>query len=235
MGMHRLLFPVAALLLSGCAAIPQQSAVKEVHICGAEGCDAIANKYAAGQLLTGFQQLLKANEGEKVTICSSNPKTRACESVGVCQFVLGGFVPGNGCSESMVFSEIVMGKQPGQVDLKANMPLTFIWTPVYCVTTAATLSVQSPDEIYLEFQPRFCSWMAVGPMMATFNFAIESIDLSRGQIGGYWSHAVKGGGNGRGSGYLILQFPKAMPRGENWFVGQSVSSSPSAQVSGNQR
>ncbi len=231
MGKHRwsLLVAAVALFVSGCTAIPQKNAAKEVHICGAEDCATAVQKYSAGQLLTGFQQLLKANEGEKVTICSSNPKTRACESVGACQFVLGGIIPGNGCSQNMVFSEIATGKQPGQIDLKADMPLTFIWTPVYCETTAATLSVRSPDDIFLEFQPRFCSWMAVGPMTATFNFAVESIDLNRGQIGGYWSHAVKGGGNGRGSGYLILKFPKSMPSGENWFVEQSPPPSPTAQ------
>lgn len=215
MGLHRwsLLLAATALLLSGCAAIPQQKAVKEVHICNAEDCATAGQKYSAGQLLTGFQQLLKANEGEKVTICASDPKTHACESVGICQFVLGGMLPGNGCADHIVFSEIATGDQTGQLALKADMPLTFIWTPVYCVTATAALSVRSADEISLDFQPRFCSWMAVGPMVATFSFAVESIDLSHGQIGGYWSHAVKGGGNGRGSGYAVLQFPKAMPRG----------------------
>lgn len=222
MAMHRWSLLAAALLLAGCTALPQQSSVKEVHICDAADCETAASKYSAAQLLAGLQQLLKANEGEKVTIYSSNPKTRACESVGACQFVLGGIFPGNGCSDSMVFSEIGMGKQADQIDLKASMPLTFIWTPVYCATTAATLSVRSPDEISLEFQPRFCSWMAVGPMTATFNLAVESIDLNHGQIGGYWSHAVKGGGNGRGSGYLVLKFPKAMPAGENWLVAQPL-------------
>jgi uncharacterized protein YceK len=225
MDMHRwslLVAAAAALLLSGCAAIPQQSAVKEVHICNTENCATVDQKYSAGQLLAGFQKLLKANEGEKVTICDSDPKTRACESVGICQFVLGGILPGNGCSQSMVFSEIAKGKQADQLSLKADMPLTFIWTPVECAATAATLSVRSPDEISLEFQPRFCAWMVVGTMSATFNFAVESIDMSHGQIGGYWSHAVKGTGNGRGSGYALLKFPKAMPSGENWLLAQPL-------------
>lgn len=233
MDMHRwmlLVAAAAALLLSGCAAIPQQNAVKEVRICGAEECDTTGHKYSAGQLVSGFQQLLKANEGEKVTICSSDPKTHACESVGICQFVLGGILPGNGCSESMVFSEIAKGKQTDQIDLKADMPLTFIWTPVACKATAATLSVRSPAEISLEFEPRFCAWMVVGTMSATFNFAVDSLDFNRGEIGGYWSHAVSGTGNGRGSGYAILQFPKAMPRGENWLAGQPSLTPAGAQL-----
>ena len=238
MNMHRwslLVAAVAALLLSGCAAIPQQSNVKEVRVCGAEDCDTSGRKYSAGQLVAGFQQLLKANEGEKVTICSSDPKTRTCESVGICQFVLGGILPGNGCSQSMVFSEIAKDKQKDHINLKADMPLTFIWTPVACKATAATLSVHSPDEISLEFEPRFCAWMVVGTMSATFNFAVDSIDLNRGQVGGYWSHAVSGTGNGRGSGYAILQFPKAMPRGQNWLAAQPLSSSPGMQLSRSER
>jgi hypothetical protein len=59
-------------------------------------------------------------------------------------------------------------------------------------------------------------------MSATFNFAVESIDLSHGQIGGDWSHAVKGTGNGRGSGYALLKFPKAMPAGVSWLVGSTL-------------
>jgi hypothetical protein len=163
------------------------------------------------------------DEGEKVTIYDSNPKTRNCESVGVCQFVLGGILPGNGCSQSMVFSEITTGKQqPHQINMKVDMPLTFIGTPVFCSITDATFSVHSPDQISLELQPRFCSWMVMGVMSATFNFAVNSLDLNSGEIGGYWSHAVSGTGNGRGSGYAVLKFPKAMPSDENWLVGQPV-------------
>jgi hypothetical protein len=224
MGMHRwtLLFAAtAALLVTGCTAIPQQHAVKEVHICDAENCDS-ANQYSIGQLLAGFHQLMKVNEGEKVMICDSDPKTRACKSVGICQFVLGGFIPGNGCAKDIVFSEVAASEQFGQIGLKANMPITFIWTPLSCETPTATLSIHSPNEIYMEFKPRYCNWMVVGNMSATFNFAVESLDLNRGQIGGYWSHAVTGNGNGRGSGYAILKFPKAMPNGETWLAGQSL-------------
>jgi hypothetical protein len=77
--------------------------------------------------------------------------------------------------------------------------------------------------------------MVVGTMSATFNFAVDSLDFNRGEIGGYWSHAVSGTGNGRGSGYAILQFPKAMPHGENWLVGQPLSSSLGTQLSRNER
>ncbi|MDO8988692.1 MAG: hypothetical protein Q7U91_03580 [Sideroxyarcus sp.] len=225
MNMHRRslwLAAAAVFLFSGCAALPQQSAVKEVRVCSAGDCDKAGQKLSAAQMLSGFRQLMQANAGEKVTICDSDPNTRACESVGICQFVLGGILPGNGCADSIVFSEIAEGKQSDQLSVKADMPLTFIWTPVYCAATPATLTVRSADEISLEFEPRFCSWMVVGTMSATFNFAVDSVDPTQGRISGYWSHAVSGTGNGRGSGYAILQFPKAMPSGVNWFAGRAM-------------
>lgn len=230
MGMHRLLCSIAAsLVVSACAAVPQQQAVKEIRVCDANDCSAVGQKYSSGQLLAGFQRLLKANEGEKATLCDSDPETRACESVGICQFVLGGIVPGNGCATSIAFSDIAPGKQANELSLKADMPLTFIWTPLSCATADATLSVHSPDEIYLEFKPRFCSWMVVGNMSATFNLAVEAFDLNQGLVNGYWSHAVSGGGNGRGSGYAVLKFPKPMPAGENWLAEQPEDGSPVAQ------
>ncbi|WP_283742954.1 hypothetical protein [Sideroxydans sp. CL21] len=237
MGTHRGLFLVAsaaAFLITGCTAIPQQHAVKEVHICDTEDCNSTIHKYTAGQLLTGFQKLLKANEDKQVKICESDPKTHACKSVGICQFVLGGLIPGSGCAEHIVFSETAIGNQTGKISLKANMPLTFLWTPVSCETTTVILSVHTPDEIYMDFKPRYCNWMMVGNMSATFNFAVESLDLGRGQIGGYWSHAVTGSGNGRGSGYAVLSFPKTMPDGDNWLVERPELPVPRSKLSGTQ-
>lgn len=210
-----------ALILSGCSAIPQHDAVHAVRMCGAEGCDLSGQKYSAAQVLAGVQELLKANEGERITICKSDPSKRTCESVGICQFVLGGFLPGNGCASSIVFSDIER-IEPTELRMKADMPLSFIGTPVYCATATSSLSVRSPSEIALVFQPRFCSWMVVGTMSATFNIAMDSVDPERGEVGGYWSHAVSGTGNGRGSGYALLQFPKPIPRGANWRAVQAV-------------
>lgn len=237
MGLHRWLLLVtaaAALLITGCTAIPQQHVGKEVHICDTDDCNSATHNYSVGQLLTGFQKLLQANEGEKVKICESDPKTHACKSVGICQFVLGGFIPGSGCAEHIVFSETAMNNQTGKISLKVNMPLTFIGTPASCETTTAILSVQSPDEIYMEFKPRYCNWMVVGNMSATFNFAVESLDLGRGRVGGYWSHAVTGNGNGRGSGYAVLSFPKTMPDGDNWLVERPELPVPQSKLSGTQ-
>ncbi len=225
MGMYRwnmLVAAAAAWMAVGCVAVPQQDKVKEVRICAAADCDAAAPKYTAAQLLAGVQQLLKANEGQKVTICGSDPKTRACESTGICFFVLGGILPGNACADSIVFSNVATGSQARQIDLKANMSRTFIWIPIACDSMTGTLAVNSPNEIYLEFQPHTCAWMVMGVFTGTFNFAVDSIDLKQGQVSGYWSQGVKGTGNGRGSGYAVLKFPKAMPLEESWFAEQPM-------------
>lgn len=226
MGLHRwtlLVVAAASLLTVGCVAVPQQDRVKEVHICTGKDCETSVHKYTVEQLATGLQQLLKENEGQKVIICASDSKTRTCESVGVCYLVIGGIIPGNGCAKSIVFSEVAQGSQAGQVSLKANMPLTFIWMPAPCETTSGTLAIRSANEIALEFQPSVCAFLGVGVFKATFNIAVESFDLTKGQISGYWSHASAGTGNGRGSGYMVLQFPKPMPPGDNWLVEQPAS------------
>jgi hypothetical protein len=223
-----LIAAAAALLIGGCAATPQQSMVKEVRVCAAGNCAVADHTVSAKQMLNGVQQLLKANEGEEVRICDSDPKTRSCESVGICQFVLGGGIPGNGCARGIVFSDIAPTSQDGQISLKADMPRTFIWTPMTCATMTGTLSVRSADEISVDFEPHYCNWMVVGNMTATFTFAVESLDLDRGQVGVYWSHAVSGTGIGSGSGYALLEFPKSMPRGQNWVVKQSMAPTPSA-------
>lgn len=235
MGMHRWTLLVAAAaswLTVGCVAVPQQDKVREVHICTDKDCETAVHKYTAGQLAAGLQQLLKANEGQKVTICTSDPKTRTCESVGFCYLVVGGIIPGNGCAKSIVFSEVAQGNQAGQVSLKANMPLTFIWMPAPCETTTAMLAIRSANEISLEFQRSVCAFLGMGVFKATSNIAVESLDLKKGQISGYWSHASAGTGNGRGSGYLVLQFPKPMPPGDNWLVEQPLSPVHREQLSG---
>lgn len=92
--------------------------------------------------------------------------------------------------------------------MKTNIPLTFIKTRVNCKDAAGTLSVESTDEISITTQSYYCNWMVVGNMAAKFSFVVNSVDLDNGQIGGYWKHSVTGTGNGSGSGYAILKFPK---------------------------
>ena len=227
---HVVLPLLAAVLIAGCVATPQQHAVKELRVCAAGSCGAARQKYSGAQLIEGVEQLLKTNSGEKVAICEADPKARNCVSDGVCQFVLGGLLPGNGCARNIVFHDVEADRVNGRLALKADMQRTFIGTPMTCTTMTGSLSMPSPDELWLQFEPHYCNWMAVGNMGATFNFAIESLDLDRGVLGVYWSHAVSGTGNGRGSGYALLTFPKSMPHGQNWIPDKNVARAPAADT-----
>jgi len=73
------------------------------------------------------------------------------------------------------------------------------------------LSIRSANEVAIEFQPHACSWMVVGIMSASFSFAVESLDFNRGEMGGYWQASVARTGNGSGSGYALLRFPRRVP------------------------
>lgn len=207
---------LSTLLLAGCAGAPKQYSVKEVYVCAAEDCGVASRKYSAGRMAAAIRELLALNQGQGAEICDSDPKERNCASVGLCHFVQGGPFPGMGCARSIVFNEATLGDQAGQVAIKADMTRTFLGIQLGCATMSGAISVRSADEISLEVAPHYCNWAGIGNMTATFNVAIESVDLDRGQIGGYWQHAVAGTGVGSGSGYAILKFPKGMPPGADW-------------------
>ncbi len=207
-------FPLACILLSvslmliGCASGKPQTPTKQIYVCSGSKCERAEQRYSADQLLQGFKELLQANANAQVPMCNADPKTRACKSPKVCHFVLGGLLPGNGCSNTLEFSEINKEELGAQLTMKTKMPLTFIGTPVQCATASSTLTVNSVKDINVNIKPHFCSWMVVGAMTVQLNFDVESINLDRGEIGGYWKHTVRGTGNGSGSGYMVLKFPK---------------------------
>lgn len=198
----------ASLLITGCANTKQQAAAKEIYLCSGDKCERAEQQYSADELLQGFKDLLQTNVDDEVPMCNADPKTRTCTSTKVCHFVLGGLLPGNGCSKNLMFSDINRDEQSTQLNMKTKMPLTFIGTPVQCTTAASTLTVNSANDISLQLKSHFCSWMVVGAMTVQLDFTVESINLDKGEIGGYWKHTVRGTGNGNGSGYLVLKFPK---------------------------
>ncbi|HWV14987.1 MAG TPA: hypothetical protein VN030_06105 [Cellvibrio sp.] len=199
---------ISLFLLASVASHAELPEPKEVSICSGESCTPAAQKYSAEQLLNHIEKLLSLNEGEKVSLCSADSQTRNCKSKKVCHFVLGGIIPGNGCSASLTFSEVEKNQQSTQLNMKTHMPLTFIGTPLMCKIAESSIEITSINDISLRLDPHFCSWMLVGAMAAKLEVKVESINLDRGEIAGYWRHSVKGTGNGSGSGYLLMRFPK---------------------------
>ncbi len=208
----------AVVLFAGCAGAPQLYEVKSVYVCAAEECGQAGQRYSASQMLRALHRLIRANDGQEYRVCASDPKTRNCESEGVGYFVMGGPIPGRGAQASGRMSSPALDAATQSVGYTMNANLTFNGTPLACAEHDARVIVRSADEIAIEDTPYYCNWMAVGNMTTTFSFAVESVDLDRGRLGGYWSHAVAGTGNGRGSGYAVIQFPRMMPRGENWLA-----------------
>ena len=185
-----------------------QNPVKEVTVCSAAKCLPATQTYSSEKLLRIFQELIKANDAQKIPICSADAKSHTCKSEKVCYLVLGGLLPGNGCAENLIFSEIESSNTEPQINMKTVMPLSFIGTNVSCASAETRLSIKSANEISIELKPYHCSWMVMGQMRASFSFFVDWIDKDRGQVGGHWNHSVAGTGNGRGSGYAILKFPK---------------------------
>ncbi len=94
--------------------------------------------------------------------------------------------------------------------MKAYMPLTFIGTPVKCLIAPSTLKMEGTTNIKIHVASHYCNWMVMGNMKAELNFTFESINLERGEVGGYWQHSIIGTGIGSGTGYMILTFPKSI-------------------------
>ena len=210
--------PVVCVLLAGCAGAPQLYEVKSVYVCASEECGQAGQKFSAAQMLRALHKLLLANDGLEYKVCSSDPKTRNCESEGVGYFVMGGPIPGRGAQASGKMSAARLDTATQSLRYRVSPNLTFNGMPLACVEHDASITVRSSDEISAEDTPYYCNWMAVGNMTATFSFAVELVDLDRGRLGGYWAHAVAGTGNGRGGGYAVIQFPRSMPPGEHWLV-----------------
>ncbi len=212
--MKRLL--LLPLLLGGCAGAPQLHEVKEVYFCAADECGPAGRRQSGADMLQAIYRLLKANEGKDFKICESDPKTRSCDKEGVSYFVMGGPIPGLGSASSGMMSEVKLDSMAQTVHSRMDSHLRFVGVPLACAGHASTVTVRSADEITMMDDPYYCNWAGIGNMTASFSFAVEFIDLDKGRIGGYWSHAVAGNAAGKGSGYGVLEFPVRMPAGENW-------------------
>lgn len=193
-----LLVFIGCINLIGCAHSPKPSTINHLTICEQNTCSSQSPEKTFDQL----QTLLQTNSG-KATICSADANQHSCQKPKVCHFVLGGILPGTGCASSLDFSDIKRVDQ--QLSMRADMPLKFWGTPVVCKTADALITTNS-DHLLLRLEPHFCSWMVMGVMTATLDFHIDWINLDTNEIGGYWHHSVSGTGNGRGSGYMIMQF-----------------------------
>lgn len=203
---------LAVLLLVSCAGTPQLAEVKEVTVCAGGECGPASQRYTVGEMLQGVYQLFKRSEVADITICNSTPAGRNCDSVGVGHFVMGGWIPGWGSQDRVKYTNVQLDAANHAVTATASNYSLFLGAPIVCADTKHTLTIRSVDEIVGVDENYSCAFGST----ASFNYVADYVDLDKGRFGGYWQHATVGGGSGSGSGYAILQFPAAMPKGENW-------------------
>jgi hypothetical protein len=209
---------IMAAGLAGCATNPLLHAAKPVLVCAAEECSEAGQRYSANQLLYALDRLFQANDGAGMKFCNSDPVSRICTDNDVGYFILGGIIPGRGSSSSGKVSQVKLDAENQSIRYVMAMNLWFLGIPLVCADHDAVLAVNSVYDVTITDNSYLCNWMVTGIMTASFSFVIDSIDFDQGRLGGYWKHGVTGTGNGRGQGYALIEFPKSMPRGENWLA-----------------
>ena len=207
-------------VVSGCATTQPSPVINTVRVCAGEVCSVTGDRYTPHQMLHALDRLFQANYGMGFTFCKSDPATHQCITGDLGYFVLGGILPGRGSSSTGKVSQVKLDATNSSIDYVMSMDLRFLGIPLVCADHAAVLAVRSANDIAITDSAYACSWMVMGIMRASFSFVIDSVDFDQGQVGGYWKHGVTGTGNGRGRGYALIQFSKAMPRGENWLARQ---------------
>lgn len=215
--MKCLLATGVAMILAGCAAPVQQFEVKNIYVCASEECGPAGQRFTAQALTRGLSRLLELNNGLEYKVCESDLRSRHCITPGQGYFVMGGPIPGRGYQKSGRFSNIQVNPTTQTIEYTMQSDLYFIGVPLACVTHPGRVMVKSVDEISLVDDAYFCNWAGIGNMMASFNFAVESIDFDRGRLAGYWAHAVTGNAVGRGQGYGVIELNRGMPREADWF------------------
>ena len=213
-----LLWVLLAAGLTGCATTQPSQEINTVRVCAAGECSETGQRYTTPQMLYALDRLFQANDGTGFKFCKSDPATHQCIAGDLGYFVLGGILPGRGTSSSGKVSQVKLDATNSSIRYVMSMDLRFLGLPLVCADHNAVLTVRSANDIAISDSPYPCNWLVMGVMRASFSFVIDSVDFDQGQLGGYWQHGVTGTGNGRGRGYALIQFPQAMPRGENWLA-----------------
>lgn len=206
---------VLALLwaLYGCASqvtIPPVAHFSMVTHARSGQIDVAASEAA---LLNDLYLLLKANEGEKIDLCTADRETRACTKDGVSVFVQGGPIPGFGKRKHNIIKNVRRNKRQ-LVFVKDNGSTSFIGIPMYAKDNSCEVSVCGGG-LQVDMTRYYANWAGVGMMTMAEGWAIDYIDLKNGIVGCQLALDIKGpltiGGTSK---YVLLTFPN-IPDGMN--------------------
>lgn len=203
-----------AFALQGCGSLPPAKEVSAVQLCVQQQCADASGQSDGPRLLEGLHRLLQRNDGQALQLCEADPQTRECTGDDLGYFVLGGVLPGRGSSSTATLRQVRMDAAQQTLHYRTSMSMRFLGIGLRCDEHDATLRVASPGRISITDSDHACNWMVVGIMKASFGFEVDSIDLDRGRLGGWWRHRVVGTGNGRGEGYAVIRFPTPLPPDE---------------------
>lgn len=203
---HLVTVLVAAWILTGCVPKVQIPTVRQFQAVAGQQ-EGVVDVDAHGELLLGhLYQLLKANEGVEVPLCTSEKETRKCIKEGVGVFVFGGGIPGMGTRSSYVFSDISLGERE-LVFTKDNRKTRFIGTPMFVRKNQCRVSINGGG-LHVRMDNYYANWAGIGNMTMAEGWAIDFIDFDRGIVGLQLALDIKGimvaGG---GSNYVLLKFP----------------------------
>lgn len=210
---HRVLLFIAIVLpLCGCSPSVNIPLLKNSYCVSpiqSGYIDIVSNQK---QLLNDLYLLIKANEGEKVTLCTAQEDSKTCVKEGNSVFVLGGIIPGIGSRDYYKFKEINL-KEDGLEFSKENESTTFIGTPMLVLDNTCRVEVRNGG-LQVEMPKYYATWLGVGQMFMAEGWAIDYINLKTGVVGFQLALDIKGiltiGG---GSRYALLKFPN-IPKDE---------------------
>ncbi len=196
----------AAWLLSGCVSKVQIPAVEHFQVTSGDQTENIDADAHGETLLVNLYQLIKANEGVEVPICTAKRDSRKCIKDGVAVFVFGGGIPGVGKRTCYVFSDISLGEDQLEFS-KDNRGTKFIGTPMSTRANKCTAYAKEGG-LQVEMTKYYANWAGVGNMIMAEGWAIDYMDLDHGVVGLQLELDIKGifvaGG---GSRYVLLKFP----------------------------
>jgi hypothetical protein len=204
---NRILLVLAAGgLLAGCIAKVQIPIVDQFHVAAGPQEGIIDAGLHEAILLKKLYELMKANEGVEVPICTAAKDSRQCLRDGIRVFVWGGVIPGIGKRTAYVFSEISL--EGRQLEFtKDNSHTTFIGTPILARSNKCRVHAAGGG-LQVEMTKYYANWMGIGNMFMAEGWAIDFMDLNQGIVGLQLELDSKGYFTaGGGSRYVLLMFP----------------------------
>lgn len=192
-------------MLPGCVSKVEIPAVDQFRIASGSHDENINAGVQGKNLIKNLYELMRANEGDEVPLCTAAKDSRQCVEDGFSVFVWGGMIPGVGKRTFYVFSEISLNEN--QLEFTKDNTTTFVGTPMYTHGNKCQVIVKDGG-LQVQMANYYASWMGVGQMFMAEGWAIDYMDLYHGIVGLQLVIDIKGIlTSGGGSRYVLLKFP----------------------------